>query len=246
MRVIAIYFMTMLTSACGSHYKASTLKDEDRLNKPLVIAMSGFSTCRSNDSYHNGKPGPLGGQMFRKVEEFSNHIREAFGVEPVVLSSCFTKGANLIVSSSENPNSVSSPSDEDYLNSLRDVMTQFSNVYVVGHSYGGWLGMKLLETYDGDHDKVEFLYSIDPISRKLCFFTNPKECVTSPKDILDPERRHINEVTKLWVNPWQLETRFLHSSIIPEADENPRLEIDHFDLDTSDIIWSDMKSRITN
>jgi hypothetical protein len=69
--------------------------------------------------------------------------------------------------------------------------------------------------------------------------------VASPKDITALERQHIKDSTNLWVNPWQQKTMFLHSSIIPQADENPRFDISHWEIDNLSSIWSGMKSRLT-
>jgi hypothetical protein len=208
--------------------------------------MAGFSTCKSDEKFHNGMHGPMGGRLFRNVEDLAQTIHKNTGTEPVTLASCYTTESKLIVSSSIEPMTVSSPADDHYIASLHKSMEQFSDVFIIGHSYGGWLAMKLVESYKGQPDKIKSLYSIDPISRKLCFFNNPEYCMSAPKDILAAGRQHINDVTKLWVNPWQKKTFFLHSSVIPQADENPQYDIEHYDLDNSEAIWTDMKGRISN
>jgi hypothetical protein len=246
MRTIGFVFLTVFVSACGQQNTKSSLDGSSNPKKPLIIAMAGFSTCRSDENFHNGMHGPMGGRIFRKVEELADAIQLKSGVAPVTLASCFTTESKLLASSSTEPTTVSSPTDDEYISSIHKIMEQYSDVFIIGHSYGGWLAMKLVETYNGQPNKIKSLYSIDPISKKLCFFNNPEYCISAPKDILAAGRQHINDMTNLWVNPWQKKTFFLHSSIIPQADENPQYEVEHYDLDTSESVWTDMKGRISN
>jgi pimeloyl-ACP methyl ester carboxylesterase len=246
MRAIGFLVLSLLPSllaGCGNQSATSVLTDVGGNPRPLIIAAAGYSTCKTDKNFHNGMQGPLGGRLFRKVEDFAQTIQEKTGVVPMTLASCFTTDTKLIVSSSADPSTVKSPSDEEYIESLHAAMDQYSDIFIVGHSYGGWLAMKLVEDYHGPANKIKSLYSIDPISKKLCFFNNPEYCLSAPKDILAAGRQHINDMTQLWVNPWQNKTFYLHSSVIPQADENPKFNIEHYDLDTAEAIWSDMKVR---
>jgi hypothetical protein len=246
MRTIATVLLSFLFVSCGQKPNQSTLEGSQTSKQPLIIAMAGFSTCRTDQNFHNGMHGPMGGRLFRKVEELAQTIHQKMGTEPLTLASCFTTESKLIVSSSAAPNTISSPTDDQYIATLHHTMEQYSDVFIVGHSYGGWLAMKLVETYEGPADRIKSLYSIDPISKKLCFFNNPEYCMSAPKDILASGRQHINDMTKIWVNPWQKKTFYLHSSIIPQADENPLYDLDHYELDNSDAIWTDMAGRISS
>jgi hypothetical protein len=216
----------------------------DKTTRPLVISMSGFASCKASQA-HDGKVGPLGGRMMAHVFDLQKFIEEKTGEKTDIMASCFTSERQLITSSSLNSWGLENPTDEEYLGQLRRTMPDYSDIYIIGHSYGGWLSMKLMADWHGPSDLIKSLYTIDPISKKLCFFDNPTDCVAAPKDITALERQHIKDSTNLWVNPWQQKTMFLHSSIIPQADENPRFDISHWEIDNLSSIWSGMKSRLT-
>ena len=243
--VIALISAAVLTG-CGNRRES---RDAELLNgrkspKPLIVGMSGFATCKQNEDFHNGEWGPLGHAMFTHVRALADTVTSKFGIEPAILASCFTSGSQIMASSSLDNWAVTEPMDEDYIDSVHATMNEYTDVFVVGHSYGGWLALKTVETFEGNPSIIKSLYSIDAISKRLCFFNNPAECVSAPRDILARGRKKINENTKVWVNPWQRRTFFLHSSAIPQADENPLFELDHWSMDTEAAIWADMDKRV--
>ncbi len=240
-----VWPLLIMIAACGSRHEQSSLTNKvEKTPKPLIISMSGFASCKASQA-HDGKVGPLGSSMMAHVFDLQNFIEERTGEETHVMASCFTSERQLITSSNVVSWGLENPTDEEYLGHLRRTMVDYSDIYIIGHSYGGWLSMKLLADWDGPSDLIKSLYTIDPISKKLCFFNNPAECVVAPKDIPAPERQHIKDNTDVWVNPWQQKTMFLHSSSIPQADENPRFDISHWEIDNLSSIWSEMKSRLT-
>jgi pimeloyl-ACP methyl ester carboxylesterase len=212
--------------------------------KPLIVGMAGYSTCAQSKDYHDGQWGPLGSPMFRRIEGLAETVTEKFGVEPTILASCFTKESKIIASSSLDDWSVTQPKDEEYLNRIYEQFPLYTDVFVVGHSYGGWLAMKLAESYEGDPSLIKTLHTIDPISKKLCYFDNVSECLSAPRDILTDARQHISLYSGVWVNPWQDATFFLHSSAISEADFNPKYNLDHWDIDNNDDVWADISQRV--
>lgn len=246
-----LYTMWMSTicltlAACGNRDTghSSRLLFNLPSTRPLVIGMSGYSTCTESEDYHNGESGPLGAQIFRKVEMVVQRISEKINVEPAVLASCFTDNSELITASSLDGWVLKQPKDGDYLASIREQIDFFTHVFVVGHSYGGWLAMKLAESYRGTPDKIKTLHTIDPISKELCYFNNVSECLSAPRDIGKPSREHIRDHTETWVNAWQDVTFFLHSSSIAEADENPKYDEEHWDIDNNDELWEKIHQQI--
>lgn len=217
---------------------------ERKVPKPLIIGMSGFATCRTSDQ-HDGEWGPLGHAMFARVLDLRDQIRTTSGYEPDVMASCFTADKELITSSSPGNWELHYPEDDEYIEHLHHKMSEYTDVFVIGHSYGGWLAMKLVESWQGAPELIKTLHTIDPISKRLCFFDKPSDCLSAPKDITVAGRKHIRENSGAWINPWQQKTFFLHSSIIPQADANPLFDLNHWDLDTHDEIWDDVKSRAT-
>lgn len=233
-------------SGCGikTRNNTSAQTSDSGTIKPLIISMSGFATCKASDR-HEGEVGPLGSKMMPNIIDLSEFIEQRSGVEPTIMASCFTSERQLVTTSSAESWTLETPSDEDYISKLHNKMEEFTDVYVIGHSYGGWLSMKMIELWQGSPTLIKYLYTIDPISKRLCFFDNPKDCVSAPKDIGAEARQHIKDNTELWVNPWQQKTIFLHSSAIPQADENPRFDISHWEIDNVSDIWNGLKSRLT-
>jgi hypothetical protein len=238
--------LPLLTASCGSRPGKSSLLSGGRAPtpKPLIIGMSGYATCLESEDVP-GQYGPKGHEMFKRITAIADYIKSQFGVEPAVHASCFTTERRLIVSSSPSQYQPTSPTDDEYLESTHQLMNDYSDIFVVGHSYGGWLAMKLMESWNGNQYAVKTIYTLDPISRKLCFFDDPNECLSAPHDILDSGRRHISDNSGVWVNPWQRNTLFLHSSQIAEADLNPQYDLTHWSILTDDEIWVDIRSRIS-
>jgi pimeloyl-ACP methyl ester carboxylesterase len=192
-----------------------------------------------------GQYGPEGHEIFKRVTTLAAYIKSQFNVDPSIQASCFTKERRLIVSSSLNHYNPTTPTDEEYLDNTHQLMNDYTHIYVVGHSYGGWLAMKLMETWNGDQNAVKSVYTLDPISKELCYFNNPDECVSAPNDISDAGRQHIQDYSGIWVNPWQENTLFLHSSRIPQADMNPQYDVTHWSMLPNDDIWFDIRSRVS-
>lgn len=212
--------------------------------RPLIVGMSGYSTCTESGDYHDGDLGPMGAQLFRQIQPIVDQITDKLNVAPALLASCFTDDRELITSSSLDAWKLEHPDDEEYLTKLNQQMEFFTHVFVVGHSYGGWLSMKLVESYQGLSDKIKTLHTIDPISKKLCYFDNVSECLSAPRDIEKPAREHISANTGIWVNAWQDVTFFLHSSPIPEADQNPKYNSEHWDIDNDEDLWQEIHRQV--
>ncbi len=241
---IYILISVIALTSCGFRQAENSRLSSLPAVRPLIIGMSGYSTCTKSDSYHHGEQGPLGAQLFRKIEPIFQQITDKLGVEPGLMASCFTNDSQLIAASSLDGWRLVKPSDEEYLANVHQQIEFFTHVFVVGHSYGGWLSMKLAETYNGAKDKIKTLHTIDPISKKLCYFDNVSECLSAPRDLDATARSRIRDNTDMWVNAWQDTTFFLHSSAIEEADENPKYEAEHWDIDNDDGLWETINEKI--
>lgn len=243
-RSLFIIIVSLALNACGFRQAETSQLSSLPAIRPLIVGMSGYSTCTESDSYHNGEQGPLGAQIFRKIERIFQHITDKLGVEPGLMASCFTNDSKLITASSLDGWKLNKPSDKEYLASVHQQIDFFTHVFVVGHSYGGWLAMKLAETYGGANDKIKTLHTIDPISKELCYFNNVSECLSAPRDFDVASRTRIRENTGVWVNAWQDTTFFLHSSAIAEADENPKYDAEHWDIDNDDSLWESLNEKV--
>ena len=116
------------------------------------------------------------------------------------------------------------------INSGTPDWNDYTHIFAIGHSYGGWLTMKLMEDWIGNQNTVKTVYTLDPISKELCFFDNPSQCVNAPNDISETSHQHSREFSALWVNQWQKNALFLHSSRISEADLNPKHDLTHWSM----------------
>jgi hypothetical protein len=238
--------MTLMFSACGPRDSQNSFLSSIRLPdvRPLIIGMSGYSTCTKSRDYHDGALGPLGAQLFRQIEPIIELMVDKLDAKPAITASCYTDDRQLISSSSLDNWKLNHPRDSEYLPTLHQQMELFTHVFVVGHSYGGWLSMKLAETYTGAIDKIKTLHTIDPISKELCYFNNVSECLSAPRDIKKDAREHIRDVTQTWANAWQNMTFFLHSSAIEEADQNLKIEAEHWDIDNDESLWETISHQV--
>lgn len=245
MKVTVLGSVLLSLFSCGIKSTSdATISESPPPRKAMVVSMSGYTSCRAERGHHNGESGPMGTGFYAEATAVGNSIFEKTGLTPDIFASCYNLDKELITSSTLNPAEANVQDDQEYLNELRSVMASYTDVYVVGHSYGGWLAMKLMEGWSGSPEAVKALYTLDPISRELCFFDRPEYCQSAPRDILATGRQHIRDNTVVWVNPWQDETFFLHSSAIPQADENPKHRVQHHEIDSVKSIWENLKSRI--
>ena len=238
--------LPLLTASCGSRPgKSSLLSGGTGLTpKPLIIGMAGYATCQESEDIP-GQYGPEGHEMFKRITALAGYIKSQFRFDASIYASCFTTERRLIVSSSINQYQPTTPSEDEYLDNTHQLMNDYTHIFVVGHSYGGWLAMKLMETWNGDQNSVKSVYTLDPISKQLCFFDTPDECVRAPHDIDYNSRQHISDYSSIWVNPWQENTMFLHSSQISQADLNPKYDLTHWTMLPNNDIWLDIRSRVS-
>jgi pimeloyl-ACP methyl ester carboxylesterase len=104
-------------------------------------------------------------------------------------------------------------------------------VFIVGHSYGGWLAMHLAETLSLPQ-KLDALVTVDPISTECGpagVVLGSSACSGAPTDLNNVA---IKSHAGRWVNFYQDSDWWLHSSSIPEAENyhvgyhGPHTEID--------------------
>ncbi len=101
---------------------------------------------------------------------------------------------------------------------------------VLGISYGAWLGMQLVALQDL---KVDLFVTVDAISPVNCnvnlFWKNwnvvQPGCVIFPQDIKDKTLEKVQDLAKNWVNFYQRQFYFLHSTRSVHADENILLQV---------------------
>ncbi len=236
-----------LLAGCGASHQFSSIRNTGPAPKPLLVALSGRSTC--DDSGVEGVPaGPAGNKLYKKALIAAVKMEQVFGVRPSIITTCYTGNSELMESASASQWVVTTPTEDEFYLDTQAQMAEATHVYVIGHSYGGWLAMKLVGDHSNfdsssDSNTVKALFTIDPISKTLCTFSTPRGCFSAPGDLTTLDRNRIKNTTEIWVNPWQDATLYLHSSSISEADRNPKFDLAHNTILESEVVWSDFSDQ---
>lgn len=208
---------------------------------PLIVFFGGFGSC-----FFNGHPSEI--QASANIHEFANSVNDSLAeslevprdqVRSTVIKTCYAIGNRTVYSSYYHPESRShsdvGQSSLEELFQWIDANGRGRPVILIGQSHGGWTAMKAAANLT---TRINLLATIDPISVKNCHagafsasttgyatagFEPWRGCTEAPTDFGAEQSSAIRENTLHWINFYQLETRFLHSSSIVEADENVRL-----------------------
>jgi hypothetical protein len=245
-----ILLFLCLATSCGKKSSSKLSSNDDVLNKPLLIVMSGFGSCVKT-RFHGEWESPVEMPMTVEAIKISREIYDEFGVESDIFVSCYTKLSELRYATSDDNfmklNTNQNP--EDVARLVRKRSESTPNTFIIGHSYGGWTSMKtfLASSSKSSLPTVKAYYSLDPISRKLCRLENPLswgQCTGAPKDLTDNELISIRAQTDIWVNVWQDRTSFLHSAPIDHAHINTYYPVQHWDVNGLDEVWSGFHQEI--
>lgn len=225
--------------SCGRRHEAE-LKGQPA-ERPLIVGLGGYNTCMTG-TQHGSWEAPLGMTLHLRTENLRRTLQANYGIEVDVILSCFTRFTELrFVESTDNYAKLNTNQQiNDFIRLLHQKIDKHSKVYIMSHSYGGWLGMRTVAEYQGSRTHIKSLYSVDPISRPHCQIENPFAwggCRLSPPDIDDKARQLIGESTGRWFNFWQNQTFYLHSAEISQADNNMRLAREHTDINDADEVW---------
>ncbi len=176
--------------------------------------------------------------------EFGKLLKDLDGkmpVKPTYFVSCLPNGTPLrddfqyFTSADESKPGAVAP-NRGKLNAVETLIASMAReaneVYLTGHSYGGWSAMKVAPAV-GAARRINVLMTLDPISAVTCtpatgvlqfFSTAGNSCNESPRDFGASGLRSIRAATDKWINFYQTANRSLHSSAIPEVAENEKLD----------------------
>jgi predicted alpha/beta hydrolase family esterase len=205
----------------------------------MLVLNGGNSTCQGKS-----QPTPIGMGAWAKFSEIVEGLNTRGEIQFNYLASCYENSdATIHYVSNDNPEDPIAVDLEEYYNVVNDMAYLDPDGYrfFTGHSYGGWLALKTLVQADYE---VDTLYSNDPISRKHCTFSNPAQCTRAPTDISTSEYELIADKTDEWHNFYETRTWYLHSSAIPQADENLKFNVSHTQMDDLDELWNPLADRI--
>jgi hypothetical protein len=233
-----------LLANVGCSSQTSSLSESGYREEIQFVIMGGNSTCK-NDDFGNTRS-PIGTDIYNAFQGMLAEVNANNQYAAKWIVSCHRNGiATVYYTTSESMNQVVAATQEEYIKMLTG--QYFSSapraVFLAGHSYGGWLAMKTTLAASPEQN-FGGIFTIDPISRVHCTFTNPGGCMSAPRDISNPERSVINDRSGFWGNYYQTKTFYLHSAPMEEADENLKLNATHTSIDNDPIVWSKISTTV--
>lgn len=226
-----------LMSACGEQSKSQlTSQDgkfvqdpEDAPGTPLLIFLGGYISCPWNSRT------PANMSLHNRGTAFAEYVFQKVGVNGTkgrFLMSCFHRDPSKIqYYISDNPTKLITSS----LNRLNDIIVDLAremdrpDVYLVGHSYGGYSAMIAASSLPASIH-IRSILTIDPISMTKCspvtfirsylrLITGYKPiegCIAAPPDIENSFGDIAHRVDH-WMHFYQHNYGYLHSSDISHA-----------------------------
>jgi hypothetical protein len=232
--VSLVLLICSMLSRCGSN-PSSDLESVRSNTTPVLVVMGGNNSCDSNLS-----PRSMG--LFDPFEKVLEKLNSQNGEEVPFLVSCYNSGASkLYYITSDSDGQVKEGLQPDLTDDLSRLVETAANpgLMIAGHSYGGWLALQTAISLK-DKAKLSALFSIDAISRVECTFASPMNCTSAPKDISRSQYAAIGASTTHWLNFYQTDTFYLHSSAIAGATHNIRVSAPHVGIDSDETVWTNI------
>ena len=197
---------------------------------PVFAFLGGYASCKD----------PL--QGFKSIDKSRAALllKEAKAAaigggrpEPKTLLACYSaEPTTLVYKLSANPGVVRQSALPEMVAALTKLVNSVTapEVYIVGHSYGAWAGMKLALALPKTA-KVRALIAVDPISSKNCLprqflgslLARPTPgCIEAPKDFTAAELANVAQRVSTWLNLYETDSPFLHSGPIAVAQNSRR------------------------
>jgi len=232
---------TPLLSQCGSDSNESELLTSDQ-KVPTFVIMGGNTSCGRDSSGNDPSPYVTG--VYQRADTLMKTLHDRAGVKSSYITSCYGDSSTVVYSSSVEPDKIQQTSRTEFTKVVLDSYdSPEKEIYLVGHSYGGWLAMKVAGDID---EQIKGLFTIDPISRVKCSFSRPSGCQSSPTDVTKNQREAIQQRTGNWSNFYQTRTWYLHASSIKEAHKNYKIDTPHREIDTKAEVWNEIYSVVSS
>jgi pimeloyl-ACP methyl ester carboxylesterase len=260
---IGTIFFAGLTASCGKSNKTSSLKGD--VQSLLIVASGGFSSCGRGGAEAPNDPRKTALVPF--VENLAKTAR-ASGVAKVATAvTCFSQRLiaptdTIFYVLSSAPSVVRSGSRQEFNQALAAITAEepSTRTMLIGHSYGGWSVLQQALNLDS-RVQITSLTTIDPISAVNCkpvtflfgdgTSTNTEPgCQTAPADLTAAERLQIKRRVPIWNNYFQTDFQLLHSSAMPEASANTKLNFSntplraHTAIQSDAVIWRELENQI--
>lgn len=207
-----------------------TLGDISPKPTAVLVFLGGYTSCKD----------PL--QGFRSLDQTraaklmqaarATIISRGYSAPAFLISCQFNDQNNFIYRISSSPRVTRQSGIVDLIKTLNALTAtlQSPDVYLVGHSYGGWAAMKLALALPAPV-KVSALIGVDAISARNCLpmqfldslLKRPVPgCTEAPSDVTAQERVTLAQRVRTWINLYQLDSRLLHSGAIANATNTMR------------------------
>ncbi len=233
-KVFQITVTALLISSCGTASNSSLSESDD--SPVLMVVMGGHASC---------KPNPYGMSVYGSFRYLLAQVQRRYASVQWILT-CFDNNDSMQMISSTQPNlsySANAASVEAQVQSMSEAMTG-AKIFLIGHSYGGWLGMRLAANVGSRDQKIAGLFTLDPISLVYCSIATPSWCRSAPQDFSGYELQTMAASSDRWVNFFQTNTILLHSSAIGYADINYIIGTRHIALGTDPTVWGIINSTV--
>ncbi|MEZ4752378.1 MAG: hypothetical protein R3B54_17620 [Bdellovibrionota bacterium] len=230
MKKIALLVVSLSLIATAFEVPSERIELED----VLVVALGGYNSCgSSNNPYGIG----MYGQTEALVKKLSARTPKVKYIVACLRTAAPPEGEGRYVTS-DAPNDIRIGNAAKLKSVIESMSTKNTPIFVIGHSYGGWLSM-YLSTRLSDRT-LAGLFTVDPISPKTCgpveVLIGAAGCHQSPRDL---ENGDIQKIAAHWLNFYQTDDRWLTSSEIAEA-QNFHISYDdsHTAIDGDDRVWT--------
>lgn len=211
---------------------------------PVLLALGGFWSCGQDEEL---KPTPLNGNGGGPMLPIFVALRLAldqFGIASRgELISCYSVDPTDIhfVTNMSSSQDVVTTAPDDMIKQVEDMLRGLPNpqLFIIGHSYGGWTAMELARRLVGSF-AVRHLVTLDPISKVLCtpdtfltyasqYKTGAPECTTAPRDFTPDQIIRIADGVDRWTNYYETASMYLHADAIVDSDkiENVDMQYTH-------------------
>lgn len=203
----------------------------------LFVTLGGYSTCNNT--------GPTGIGMYRPFQAFLSKVKEQNAKTNIhYIVTCLPdvkppKGQGQFISS-QNPEKTQYGDTYRIRDEIEAIAKQSNDmqVYITGHSYGGWMSM-FLTTNLSPTVKIKGLFTLDPISTKCGpsqVVLGGKACKQAPVEF---DNKGLLARVGYWENFYQRQDAWLQSSSIPEAINHlMKYRGPHNSVDRDQAVWN--------
>ncbi len=240
LRSSCCFVAALAVTHCGTDLSSKLSEDPTLRKQPTIVVMGGNETCQQNEQ---GEYNPRLISMHAEMLKLAEGIKNDLAVDSRTLVSCYDASPTIHYMV-DNEADLRSSDREQFRNDILTTMHDNSQLILIGHSYGGWLSMKLAQDFVNAEQQIGAVFSVDPISRVECSVAQPFGCQRAPRDINKQSREAINQNSRVWANYFQSETVWLRSSRIQEADHNSEVQTTHFDIDSHADVWADVNAKV--